>query len=101
MGSSRQEYWSGLPFHSPGDLPNPEIKSRSPSLWADSLLSEQPGKPKAEKLIQKQNKMKQTTTTTYKQMKKALEIIGNKERIHKLEDRNLKMIQVEEEREME
>ena len=44
MGFSRQEYWSGLPFPSPGDLPNPGIKPRSPTLQADSLLSEPPGK---------------------------------------------------------
>ena len=37
MGFSRQEYWSGLPFPSPGDLPNPGIKPRSPRLQADSL----------------------------------------------------------------
>ena len=37
---SRQEYWSGLPFPSPGDLPNPRIKPGSPALWADSLPSE-------------------------------------------------------------
>ena len=43
---SRQEYWSGLPFTSPEDLPNPGIKPRSPRLQADSLLSEPPGKPK-------------------------------------------------------
>ena len=42
---SRKEYWSGLPFSSPGDLPNPGIKPRSPVLPADSLLSELPGKP--------------------------------------------------------
>ena len=42
---SRQEYWSGLPFSSPGDLPNPEIEPVSPALQADSLLSEPPGKP--------------------------------------------------------
>ena len=35
MGFSRQEYWSGLSFHSPGDLPDPGIESRSPSLQAD------------------------------------------------------------------
>jgi len=40
----RQEYWSGLPFPSLGDLPNPGIKPGSPSLQADSLLSEPPGK---------------------------------------------------------
>ena len=42
----RQEYWSGLPFPSLGDLPNPGIKSRSLALQADSLPSESPGKPK-------------------------------------------------------
>ena len=40
---SRQEYWSGLPFPSPGDLPNPGIEPRSPALHADSLPSEPPG----------------------------------------------------------
>ena len=45
MGFSRQEYWSGLPFPSPGDLPNPGIKSGSPALQADSLPSEPPWKP--------------------------------------------------------
>ena len=47
MGFSRQEYWSGLPFPSPGNLPSPGIKPRSPTLQADSLLSESSGKPKA------------------------------------------------------
>ena len=36
VGFSRQEYWSGLPFASPGILPDPGIKPRSPALWADS-----------------------------------------------------------------
>ena len=45
MGFSRQEYWSGLPFPSPGDLPDPGIKPRSPTLQADTLTSEPPGKP--------------------------------------------------------
>ena len=40
MRFSRQEYWSGFPFPSPGDLPNPEIKSGSPALKADSLPAE-------------------------------------------------------------
>ena len=44
MGFPRQEYWSGLPFLSPGDLPDPGIKPRSPALQADSLPTEQPGK---------------------------------------------------------
>ena len=41
----RQEYWSGYPFPSPGDLPNPSIEPRSSALQADSLPSEPPGKP--------------------------------------------------------
>ena len=46
MGFSRQEYWSGLPFPSPGDLPDPGVKPVSPTLQADALLPEPPGKPK-------------------------------------------------------
>ena len=45
MGFSRQECWSGLPFPSPGDLPNPGIEPRSPALQVDSLLAEPQGKP--------------------------------------------------------
>ena len=45
MGFSRQEYWSGLPFPSPGDLPTQGIGPRSPALQADSLLTELRGKP--------------------------------------------------------
>ena len=44
MGFTRQEYWSVLPFPSPGDLPNPGIEPRSPTLHADALTSEPPGK---------------------------------------------------------
>jgi len=45
-GSSRQEYWSGLPCPPPGDPPNPGIEPRSPILQVNSLPSEPPGKPK-------------------------------------------------------
>ena len=44
MGFSRQEYWSGLPFPSPGDLPNPGIEPGSPALQTDALLSEPLGR---------------------------------------------------------
>ena len=44
-GFSRQEYWNGLSFPSPGDLSDPGLKPISPKLQADSLLSEPPGKP--------------------------------------------------------
>ena len=43
VGFSRQEYWSGLPFPSLGDLPNPEIEPESPALQTDALPSEPPG----------------------------------------------------------
>ena len=46
MEFSRPEYWSGLPFPPPGDLPNPGIEPRSPALQANSLPAESPGKPK-------------------------------------------------------
>ena len=46
MGIPRQEYWSGLLCLFPGDLPNPGIKPKSPTLQADSLLSVPPRKPK-------------------------------------------------------
>ena len=49
MGFSRQEYWSGLPFPSPGDLPNPGIEPESHALQADILPSELPGKPMNQK----------------------------------------------------
>ena len=45
MGFSRQEYWSGLPFPSPGDLPNSGTEPESPALQPDALTSEPPGKP--------------------------------------------------------
>ena len=44
MGFSRQEYWSGLPFPSPGDLPDPGIEPRSLTLQADTLTSAPPRK---------------------------------------------------------
>ena len=50
MDFSRQEYWSGLPFPSPRDLPNPGIKPGSPALQADTLPSEPPGKPEGDKI---------------------------------------------------
>ena len=45
MGFSRQEYWGGLPFPSPGDLPNLRMEHRCPALQADSLPTELQGKP--------------------------------------------------------
>ena len=50
VGFSRREYWSGLPFPPSGDLPDPGIKSGSPALQPDSLLSEPPAKPKTPSL---------------------------------------------------
>ena len=53
-GFSRQEYWGGLPFPSPWDLPDPGIESGSPALQPDSLPFEPPGKP-SQKAHQVQN----------------------------------------------
>ena len=58
MGFSRKEYWSGLPFPSPGDLPDPGIKPRSPTLEADALTSEPPGKPKLYEMHSLNNDLK-------------------------------------------
>ena len=57
MGFSRQEYWSGLTFLSPGDLPNPGIEPRSPTLQADTLTSEPPGSSKTALVIPKRDHM--------------------------------------------
>ena len=51
MGFYRQEYWSGLPFPSPGDLLDPGIEPMSPAFQADALTSEPPGKPSKMNLI--------------------------------------------------
>ena len=55
MEFSRQEYWSGLPFPSPGYLPNPgmEPTPKSPALQADTLPSEPPGQPHGERSFKK------------------------------------------------
>ena len=52
MEFSRQEYWSRLPFLSPGDLPDQGIEPRSPALQADSLPSQSPVKPKNTRALQ-------------------------------------------------
>ena len=57
MGFSRQEYWGGLPFPPPRDLPNPGMEPRSPALQADTLTSEPPGKPKSHYYIEENNWM--------------------------------------------
>ena len=56
MGFPRQEYWSGLPFLSPGDLLDPGIKPPSPALQADSLLSEPPRKLPQKRLVEDINR---------------------------------------------
>ena len=61
MGFSRQEYWSGLPFPSPGYLPNPGIKPRPPTLQADTLTSETPGMPLITQFRLKLKKVGKTT----------------------------------------
>ena len=50
MGFSRQEYWSGLPFPSPGDLPDPGTEPGSPALWTDDLHLSHQGSPQRIKI---------------------------------------------------
>ena len=59
MGFSRQEYWSWLPLSFPGDLPDPGIEPRSPTLQADSLPTELRGKPPK---LEKGMKIKEAVT---------------------------------------
>ena len=56
MEFSRQQYWNGLPFPSPGDLPDPGIEAGSPTLQADASPSEPPGKLVRERYPGKSNK---------------------------------------------
>ena len=51
MRFSRQEYWSGLPFPSPGDIPHPGIELRSPAFQADALTSEPTGRPQRHQYV--------------------------------------------------
>ena len=65
MGFSRQEYWNGLPFPSPGDLPDPGIEPGFPALQADALTSEPPVTPTREE---------QGSTSTVLQFKKSIHL---------------------------
>ena len=67
MGFSRQEYWSGLPFPSPGDLPSSGIEPASPALQADALTSEPPGIPPTYIYIDRCNSVKCTQMSCSKQ----------------------------------
>ena len=69
-GFSRQEYWSGLPFPSPGDLSDPGIKPRSPALRADSLQTELPGKPQSEGLSVMSDSVRPHGLSPYRSYKK-------------------------------
>ena len=64
MGFSRQECWSGLPFPSPGELPDPGIEPGSPTLQADALPSEPPGKRSPNEDNYKKNVLKKVSTFT-------------------------------------
>ena len=64
IGLHRQEYWSGFPVPSPGDLPDPGIKPGSPSFQADTLTSEPPGKMKEGYKIYKLHFIKEEINTS-------------------------------------
>ena len=71
MAFSRQEYWRGLPFPSPGDLPDLGIEPGSPALQADSLLSESPGNP--HRLAKKKKDIFQTKLTAQRLTENSME----------------------------
>ena len=62
MGFPRQEYWSGLPFPSPGDLPDPGINPRSSALASEFFNSEPLGEPQSINAIGKENSFHYTWT---------------------------------------
>ena len=61
MGFSRQDYWSGLPLHSPEDLLDPGIELRSPALASRFFITEPPGKPER---VHKDTSTKRNTDQT-------------------------------------
>ena len=69
MEFSRAEYWSGYPFHSPGDLPNPGIEPRSPTLQADSLPTELSGSYRKVLIIKKTGREKKDVKDSTKKQK--------------------------------
>ena len=75
MEFSRQEYWSGLPFPPPEDLPDSGIKPVSPALQADSLLSEPQRSPRSYTLQQKSKIMCPATKTWGSQINKSKELL--------------------------
>ena len=74
MGFSRQEYWSGLPFPSPGDLPDPGIEPASPALQADSYQLSYEGSPSSVRSLKKQKSSKKTSTSALLSMPKSLTV---------------------------
>ena len=67
MGFPRQEYWSGLPFPSPGDLPHPGIEPESPALAGGFFTAEPPGKPYSNtKELKKKGRKKETLFILFK-----------------------------------
>ena len=78
MGFSRQEYWSGLPFPSPGHLIDQGVESVSPTLQADALLSEPPGKSVVDRVpkelwMEVHNIVQEAVTKTIPKKKKCKE----------------------------
>ena len=81
VGFSRQEYWSGLPFLAPGDLPNPGTEPRSPALYAESFLS----KPPEKTILQSYSHQDSThqDSTILAQRQKSMQINGTNQKVQR------------------
>ena len=82
MGFSRQEYWSGLPFPSPGDLPDPGIKPASPALQVDSYQLSYEASPSSVRSLKKQESSKKNIYFFFIEHAKVFDCVG----LNKLEN---------------
>ena len=81
MGFPRQEYWSGLPFSCPGDLPDPGIEPESPALQADSLLLRHQGLKSLNSVGTPERTLSRKTARSALHHKRLLEVCGGKSEI--------------------
>ena len=94
MRFSRQEYWSGLPFPSPEDLPDPGIEPGSPALQADTLPSKPPGK--TQHIKNTNTSMGKRADNSYPQKEVSISTKRDIEIVHKFDKKVLNFISYQE-----